>query len=255
MQNQPLDALMIRLGISNADLVHASTEQLSFKMVQKGRSGEREISPNIQEKVLRALQKLKPELAQLKSRELFHYPMNEASKKAIESALAQIGKKKIKYPRFIDLLLEAGVLFYNVDVAAGRVTFYGPYNQAHVEQSPGTSSGPAGAYDEEALKKAIADAQKEFIDHPTFLQRAHAAGILTYEVNLRKRRIVYQGQSMAYKEWIPASTPEPVKAVPAAPALAIPKKKKSAPAKKKSTGVRNSLKGRKAKRKRKGRGR
>src|SRR3990167_4963793 len=62
---QPLDALMNKLNISNADLVKASTEQLSFKMVNKGRAGNRRLSPNVQDKILTALLTLKPELRRL----------------------------------------------------------------------------------------------------------------------------------------------------------------------------------------------
>jgi hypothetical protein len=57
---QPLDGIMVRLGFSNADLVKISTEQLSHKMVQKGRKGRR-LNPKIQHKILNALRVLKPE--------------------------------------------------------------------------------------------------------------------------------------------------------------------------------------------------
>jgi len=68
---QPLDALMERLELSNADLVKASTEQLSFKMVQKGRKGRR-LTPNIQHKILAALQRARPEES-LTLKDLFNY--------------------------------------------------------------------------------------------------------------------------------------------------------------------------------------
>lgn len=51
---QPLDALLERLGLSNHDLVEASTEQLSHKMVSKARKGRR-ITANIKWKILNAL--------------------------------------------------------------------------------------------------------------------------------------------------------------------------------------------------------
>lgn len=51
---QPLDALLIELGLDNHDLVAASTEQLTHKQVQKARKG-RYITGNIQRKVLKAL--------------------------------------------------------------------------------------------------------------------------------------------------------------------------------------------------------
>ena len=51
---QPLDALMTRLNISNHDLVAASTDQLTHKMVAKGRKGRR-LTLNAQKKILNAL--------------------------------------------------------------------------------------------------------------------------------------------------------------------------------------------------------
>jgi hypothetical protein len=68
---QPLDEWMTKLGLVNADLVNASTEQLTFKMVQKGRKGRR-LTPNVQAKILRALLTVKTDL-KLKLRDLFRY--------------------------------------------------------------------------------------------------------------------------------------------------------------------------------------
>ena len=52
---QPLNEVMERLGLTNADLVAASTRQLSFKMLQKGRKGRR-LTAHAQKKILTALQ-------------------------------------------------------------------------------------------------------------------------------------------------------------------------------------------------------
>lgn len=68
---QPLDELLTRLGVSNADLVRASTEQLSFKVASKARKGRR-LTPNLQRKVLRALKTLRPD-DNLTLKDLFNY--------------------------------------------------------------------------------------------------------------------------------------------------------------------------------------
>jgi len=52
--------VMIRYQLSNADLVSASSKQLTFKMVQKAVKG-RALTPNAQHKILEALRTLKPE--------------------------------------------------------------------------------------------------------------------------------------------------------------------------------------------------
>ena len=51
---QPLDALLDELGLSNHELVSASTEQITHKMVAKGRKG-RKLTRNLQGKLLRAV--------------------------------------------------------------------------------------------------------------------------------------------------------------------------------------------------------
>lgn len=51
---QPLAAIMAEFGLKAADLVEKSTQQLTFKMVSRAIKGRR-LTPNIQQKVLRAL--------------------------------------------------------------------------------------------------------------------------------------------------------------------------------------------------------
>ncbi len=200
---QPLDALMTRLGISNADLVRASTDQLSFKVVQKGRKGRR-LTSNMQEKILNAFLAVKPGL-RLKRRDLFRYEMNEDVVEQIKNALEKIRMKEINYPQFVDLLIQAGMIAYTAEVAPNRISFFGTAGKAYVDE------GPA-------------------IDHSAFLKRIHDAGIAIYEVNLRSRNIEYKGAEHSYKESIPSVTPEGEIILP----KAVEKKvaKKSAKAKK-----------------------
>jgi hypothetical protein len=68
---QPLDTLMTKLGITNHALVAASTEQLSHKVVQKGRKGRR-LTPKAKTKILDALHALLPE-QKFAHRDLFNY--------------------------------------------------------------------------------------------------------------------------------------------------------------------------------------
>ncbi len=69
---QPLDALLTELGVGNHDLVAASTEQLTHKQVQKARKG-RQLSGNLQRKVLNALQKASGGERTFSLTELFTY--------------------------------------------------------------------------------------------------------------------------------------------------------------------------------------
>lgn len=204
---QPLDVLMTKFGITNAQVVKASTEQLTFKMLQKGREG-KPLAPKLQDKILRALQTVKPDL-KIRRRELFHYEAGEEFAQQIREAFQAIAQKKVKYPGFVDLLLAAGVNHYAVDIAAGRTTFYGK-EQTHIEEGARIGEARPGAYDDVAIKSAITDAQKELIDYPTFLKRMYESGIINYEVNVRERFIRYYGHAQMYKEIIPVTGAEPV---------------------------------------------
>jgi uncharacterized protein YbcV (DUF1398 family) len=134
---------------------------------------------------------------------------------AIKSAMAKSRARKIDFPKYVELLTKADVTGYVVDVRSHEITFFGPGGEAYVE--PGTSAleGRCGLYDLEGLKSAIADAQKEVIDYPTFLARIFAAGILSYDVNCRDLKIKYIGEEHSYKELIgkpsePAQTPKKI---------------------------------------------
>lgn len=54
MGPQPLDSILKASGLNNDDLVRVSTRQLTFKQVQKARTG-RAVTANIQTKVLVAI--------------------------------------------------------------------------------------------------------------------------------------------------------------------------------------------------------
>ena len=237
---QPLDSIMTKFSLSNADLVKASTEQLTFKMVAKGRKGKR-LTTNVQDKILTALLAVRPEL-NLRRRDLFRYEPADEVVSAIKHSLDSIRKKEIKYPQFIDLLGQAGVTGYMVDVAENLVTFYAPGGEAHIEKGPQISQAASGPFDEEKLRAAISAAQKETIDHPTFLKRIHEAGIGLYEVNIRKRTIKYKAEKESYKEKIPVFGVEPE---PDLPAETMPVASNPAKPKKKRPGVvRTTRKGR-----------
>ena len=68
---QPLDGIMIRLNLSNDDLVAKSTEQLTHKMVNRGRKG-RMLTVNAQNKILRALTAAVPS-EKFTLKDLFNY--------------------------------------------------------------------------------------------------------------------------------------------------------------------------------------
>ena len=72
---QPLDALLTRLNLKNSHLVEASMEQLSHKVVAKGRKGRR-LTLNAQMKILNALNGSQTE-KKFALKEIFNYKGKE----------------------------------------------------------------------------------------------------------------------------------------------------------------------------------
>ena len=244
-QVQPIDTLMTQMGISNGDLVAASTEQLTFKNVQKARTGRR-LTIHIQDKILSALLKMKPEL-KLARRDLFRYDVDPQVVEAIHEAGKLGAARKINYPQLVDRYLKAGITRYEVEVATHRITYFATAGEAHLEQGPVPQVDVPGAYRMDHLRSAISDAQKGLIDYLTFLRRIYEAGIVRYEANLRSREIRYMGEKQIYKEHIPEAAPEDTTIFPStvAPKVAVPvaaKPKAKKPAKRR---VAVSLKARK----------
>ena len=68
---QPLDAVMVSLGLTNDHLVKKSTSQLTHKQVQKGRIGKR-ITPNMKYKILQSINACEQERV-FSLNELFNY--------------------------------------------------------------------------------------------------------------------------------------------------------------------------------------
>lgn len=69
---QPLDEIMEELGLGNHDLVAASDEHLTHKVVQKGRRGRR-LTRHSALKILRALEKAAPGGVPRHLEDLFNY--------------------------------------------------------------------------------------------------------------------------------------------------------------------------------------
>ncbi|MFT5467279.1 MAG: hypothetical protein ACI8UO_002383 [Verrucomicrobiales bacterium] len=70
--SQPLDALLKELGLDNHKIVDASTEQISHKMVAKGRKGRR-LTKNLQRKLLRAVNSAAADDRTFEMGDLFNY--------------------------------------------------------------------------------------------------------------------------------------------------------------------------------------
>ena len=67
---QPLSKIMVELGLKSHEIVEASDEQMTHKMVARAMKGRR-LTPNVQHKILNALNKVTEKNYSLK--DLFNY--------------------------------------------------------------------------------------------------------------------------------------------------------------------------------------
>lgn len=69
---QPIDRVMSEAGLSNKAVVEASTEMITFKVVQKARKGRR-LTRRMQDKVVRAINHVQDGGRAYRHEELFNY--------------------------------------------------------------------------------------------------------------------------------------------------------------------------------------
>ena len=116
-------------------------------------------------------------------------------KHAVEAALGRARGGGITYPQFVQLLIDAGVTSYHVDVATHAISFRRGADEIHAER--GAPTAPPGArpapFSQDGLGAAIRENQQGKSTHPVFLQRIWAAGVTAYDVDLTGRMITYRG--------------------------------------------------------------
>lgn len=115
----------------------------------------------------------------------------------------EIGKTgKLTYPELVDLLVKAGVMYYVVEVATRKITYFGS-GEPFIEQVPGDLLVISSTFDESEVIRAIKRTQRKETNYSQFLEEIAKAGIYKYEVNLTERKIKYIAKTGAYEEQIP----------------------------------------------------
>lgn len=100
---------------------------------------------------------------------------------------------------FMALLQGAGVCSFSVDVATLTTTYTGRKGESYAETG-GAPRTVAATYSAEILDAAVRARARGELEPDAFLDRVAAAGILTYEVRIADRVIVYEGHGHSYAE-------------------------------------------------------
>ena len=116
-------------------------------------------------------------------------------KYAVEAAIQQARAGGITYPQFVQLLIDAGITSYHVDVASHAISFRCGADEIHAERGAPTAQPrvkPA-PFSKDGLIAAIWENQMGKSTHPVFLRQIWAAGVTTYDVDVTGRMITYRG--------------------------------------------------------------
>jgi uncharacterized protein YbcV (DUF1398 family) len=113
----------------------------------------------------------------------------------IQTALEQSARGEISYPTLAQILVNAGIRSYHVDVAAHTATYHGegePFT--HQGQAIAHPQEPPPLFREDALKAAIIANQRKEIDYEEFLRRIWQSGTTVYDVDLEEKTVTYRGR-------------------------------------------------------------
>jgi uncharacterized protein YbcV (DUF1398 family) len=116
-------------------------------------------------------------------------------KHAVEAAIQRARDGGITYPQFVQLLIDAGVTSYHVDVALYAISFRCGADEIHAERGAPTAQPRArqAPFSKDGLVAAIRENQMGKSTHPVFLGQIWAAGVTTYDVDVTGRMITYRG--------------------------------------------------------------
>ena len=125
-------------------------------------------------------------------------------KKRVEEIFTKSKQEKWPYPRIFDALKEAGVEYYETDVATHGIVYHGS-GDSILEPPPPEfiplKSSPN--FDAREVKLAI-DRNKTKPDYLAFLAEIARAGVVRYRVDMGERTVSYLGGAgQAYAERVP----------------------------------------------------
>jgi uncharacterized protein YbcV (DUF1398 family) len=126
------------------------------------------------------------------------------NKKRVEEIFTKSKLEKWAYPKIFDALKDAGVEYYEAEVATHSVIYHGSGDSIAEPPPPGfTPLKPSAAFDAVGVKLAI-ERNKSKPDYMVFLQEIARAGVVRYRVDMGARAVSYLGAAgQAYVEPVP----------------------------------------------------
>ena len=120
--------------------------------------------------------------------------------KIIDEAIKQAAAGELNFLGFVKLLETADVHCYTTDLETHKVVYYaGTKSVTREFPIPGVLE-ISGRFSEAYIKEAITAVQLKKINYLEFLKRIAHAGVETYEVDFKAKKITYRGRRKFYVE-------------------------------------------------------
>jgi uncharacterized protein YbcV (DUF1398 family) len=130
--------------------------------------------------------------------------MARLDRKRVEEIFTMSKQEKWAYPKIFEALKDAGVEYYETDVATHDIVYHGS-GDAIPELPPPefTPLSPSASFDARGVKLAI-ERNKAKRDYLVFLEEIARAGVVRYRVDMPARDVSYFGAAgQAYVEKVP----------------------------------------------------
>ncbi len=118
----------------------------------------------------------------------------------------QAASEKWSYPQLFEAFKEAGVEFYEVEVATNAIVYEGQGTSIRIDPSGIRRLRIATNFDPQGVARAIEENQERKTDYFQFLTAIAASGVERYRVDMATRRIEYRSSSgQIHTESVPAN--------------------------------------------------
>jgi uncharacterized protein YbcV (DUF1398 family) len=94
----------------------------------------------------------------------------------------------IDFPQFLDELSQRGIIEYEIEVATGQAIYKGAYSEFKTDSQVNLLISED--FNRNKVLEAITNISLPFLD---FLQEIAEAGIITYRVYIKEKKVIYLG--------------------------------------------------------------
>ncbi|WP_391560302.1 DUF1398 family protein [Robertmurraya sp.] len=112
----------------------------------------------------------------------------ELTESEFQEIIRRRSNGEINFPQFLEELSQQGINEYEIEVATGQATYRGGHSEFKTDSQ--VSLVISDEFNRNKALEAIANISLPFLD---FLKEMAGAGIVTYRVYIREKKVIYIG--------------------------------------------------------------